>query len=170
MLSSRRKRRKAEEEDADIDVVPVMNVFLVIVLLLLMSFSFFNLRAINTSIPVLGNTDVAASPAASDIKLTVIVELEEKGIRLSALSDEADPATLDQVRTYFSKQGTADYPLDTFTAYLRKLKNQYPKSDTAIIIPEGSVVYDAIIQAMDAARYSQNTPLFPNVVISGKVG
>jgi biopolymer transport protein ExbD len=168
MLGSRHNRKRPDEEDADIDVVPVMNVFLVIVLLLLISFSFFNLKAINTSVPVLANSDVVAAPG-SDIRLTVIVELEEKGIRLSALSDDADAETLKRLGTYFSKENAPNYPLNKLSSYLQTLKTQYPKSDTVIIIPEGSIVYDTIIQTMDVARYSKDTQLFPHVVISGKV-
>jgi biopolymer transport protein ExbD len=168
MLGSRHNRKRADEEEADIDVTPVMNVFLVIVLLLLISFSFFNLKAINTSVPVLANSEVVAA-SGSDIKLTVIVELEEKGIRLAALSDDADAETLKRLGTYFSKESVPNYPLDKLSSYLQTLKTKYPKSDTVIIIPEGSIVYDTIIQTMDVARYSKNVQLFPHVVISGKV-
>ncbi len=169
MLGSRQKKKRAEEEEADIDVVPVMNVFLVIVLLLLMSFSFFNLKAINTSVPVLGNSDPTAMKG-SDIKLTVVVELEDKGIRLSALSDEADAETLSRMGTYLSREDATAYPLDKLTSHLEMLKSQYPKSDTAIIIPSPGIVYDTIIQTMDTARYSRSAQLFPHVIISGKVG
>jgi biopolymer transport protein ExbD len=168
MLGSRHNRKRLDEEEADIDVTPVMNVFLVIVLLLLISFSFFNLKAINTSVPVLANSEVVAAPG-SDIRLTVIVELEEKGIRLAALSDDADAETLKRLGTYFSKENAQNYPLDKLSSYLQTLKTKYPKSDTVIIIPEGSIVYDTIIQTMDVARYSKNVQLFPHVVISGKV-
>jgi len=168
MLGSRRNRKRLDEEEADIDVTPVMNVFLVIVLLLLISFSFFNLKAINTSVPVLANSEVVAAPG-SDIRLTVIVEIEEKGIRLAALSDDADAETLKRLGTYFSKESAPNYPLDKLSSYLQTLKTKYPKSDTVIIIPEGSIVYDTIIQTMDVARYSKDVPLFPHVVISGKV-
>lgn len=169
MLDSRNIRKKAEEEDADIDVVPVMNVFLVIVLLLLISFSFFNLRAINTSVPVLGNT--AASKAQdSPVKITVVVELDKKGINLSAISDEVDPEALNRMGSYLPMENTSNYPLDRLSSSLRAIKQQYPKSDTVIIIPSESVIYDTIIQAMDVARFSSDGQLFPNVVISGKVG
>lgn len=169
MLGSRNIRQRSEEEDADIDVVPVMNVFLVIVLLLLISFSFFNLRAINTSVPVLGNAEASKSPE-SNIKITVVVELNGKGITLSALSDDVNPEALESMGSHLSKDGNAQYPLDKLGTFLQKIKQQYPKSDTVIIIPENSVVYDTIIQAMDVARFSKDGQLFPNVVISGKVG
>lgn len=168
MLGLRGNRRKSDE-DTDLDLVPIMNVFLVMVPLLLTSASFFNLKVINTSVPVLGNSESVIAQE-SDIKLTVIVELEEEGIRLSALSDEADTEALNQVGTYFAKENTRQYPLDKLSSFLQKLKTQYPKSDTVIIIPEGSIIYDTIIQTMDVARYSNDVQLFPNVVISGKVG
>ncbi len=168
MLGLRGNRRKSDE-DTDLDLVPIMNVFLVMVPLLLTSASFFNLKIINTSVPVLGNSESVIAQE-SDIKLTVIVELEEEGIRLSALSDEADTEALNQVGTYFAKENTRQYPLDKLSSFLQKLKTQYPKSDTVIIIPEGSIIYDTIIQTMDVARYSNDVQLFPNVVISGKVG
>lgn len=164
-----RGNRKKSDEDTDLDLVPIMNVFLVMVPLLLTSASFFNLKIINTSVPVLGNSESVIAQE-SDIKLTVIVELEEEGIRLSALSDEADTEALNQVGTYFAKENTRQYPLDKLSSFLQKLKTQYPKSDTVIIIPEGSIIYDTIIQTMDVARYSNDVQLFPNVVISGKVG
>jgi hypothetical protein len=88
---------------------------------------------------------------------------------LSALSDEADAKTLNQVGTFFSRENTTTYPLDKLSSYLQKLKTSYPRSDTVIIIPEGSVIYDTIVQTMDVARYSKNVQLFPHVVISGKV-
>lgn len=169
MLGPLGKRKKAEEEDADIDVVPVMNVFLVIVLLLLISFSFFNLRAINTSVPVLGNT--ASNKAQENpVKITVVVELDAKGINLSALSDEVDPQVLAGMGSSLPKDSASGYPLEKLSTSLSKIKQQYPRSDTVIIIPENSVIYDTIIQAMDVARFSKDGQLFPNVVISGKVG
>jgi len=56
-------------------------------------------------------------------------------------------------------------------AYLLKIKAIYPESDTLIVIPDESIMYDTIIQVMDVARFSQkDVPLFPSVVLSGKVG
>ena len=68
------------------------------------------------------------------------------------------------------KEDKQEYPLNKLVAELNKMKARYPASDTLIIIPDGSVIYDTIIQAMDVARYYRNDSLFPNVVLSGKVG
>lgn len=168
MLASRGMRKRSDE-DTDLDLVPIMNMFLVIIPFLLISANFFHLKAINTSVPVLSSS--AGSPAVeSTIKMTVIVQLEEKGIRLSAMSDEADRETLQGLDAFLTKENPSRYPLDDLAGYLQKVKADYPKSDTVIIIPDSSVIYDTIIQTMDVARYSEDFELFPNVVISGKVG
>ena len=161
--------RSREEVDTDLDMVPIMNMFLVLIPFLLISASFFHLKAINTSVPVLGSSD-GPLPVESTIKITVIAQLEDKGIRLSAISDEADTATLGQYDAFLAKEEQSAYPLDDLASFLTGIKERYPLSDTLIIIPEGDVIYDTIIKTMDVARNSNNAALFPNVVISGKVG
>jgi hypothetical protein len=39
-----------------------------------------------------------------------------------------------------------------------------------ILIPDGGISYNEIIQAMDCARYDETVALFPNVVLSGSLG
>ncbi len=170
-----RSRRRKAEEDTDLDMVPIMNMFLVLIPFLLMSASFFHLKAINTSVPVLSapaTNDMSdeEKKTVPDIKLTVIVELKEKGIHLSVLSDAVDEGVLNSLSAEIPKKRGTAYPLDKLLISLENIKKQYPKSDTIIIIPQDTVVYDTIIQTMDIARYSNETPLFPKVVLSGKVG
>ncbi len=168
-MLGRKGNRGRAEVDTDLDLVPIMNMFLVLIPFLLISASFFHIKAINTSVPILGNADKSL-PAESTIKLTVIVQLEEKGIRLSAISDEADQATLNEYDTYYQKEQPSVYPLDDLASYLLSIKGRYPLSETLIIIPDGNVIYDTIIKTMDVARSGNNVELFPHVVISGKVG
>ncbi len=168
MLGAKRGRSRSVD-DPDLDLVPIMNMFLVLIPFLLISASFFHLKAINTSVPVLGNADGSVAPG-NTVKLTVIVQLEERGIRLSAMSDEADASILGDFDAYFPKGRASAYPLDEVATFLQGIKDRYPSSDTLIIIPDGGVIYDTIIRTMDVARTGTRTELFPNVVISGKVG
>jgi biopolymer transport protein ExbD len=168
MIGFRSSRRRAEQ-DTDLDLVPIMNMFLVMIPFLLLSASFFHLSAINTSVPVLSSSE-GAGAAENTVQVTVIVQLEEKGIHVSAMSDEVDDKTLRNLETYIAQEGQAQYPLEKLSMFLQDIKNSYPRSDTVIIIPEDSILYDTIIKTMDVARYSNDAQLFPNVVISGKVG
>ncbi len=168
------RRRLQSAEDVDVDMVPIMNMFLVLIPFLLMSASFFQIKAINTSVPVQAeNTSTElATKAPKDIKVTVIVQIGQKGLDISAISDYAEYEDLIKLETRIAKVDKEEYPLDQMAAYLQKIKEIYPSSDTIIIIPDASVVYETIIQTMDIARYlgSSDIPLFPNVVLSGKVG
>ena len=91
-------------------------------------------------------------------------------MRLSATSDEIDPQGLDQFEQLFGLPQKGVYPLQEFNEYLQSIKRKYPQSDTLILIPDEGVVYESIIQVMDAARTYNSTSLFPNVVLSGSLG
>jgi biopolymer transport protein ExbD len=168
MLGARASRKK-QDADTDLDLVPIMNMFLVIIPFLLISASFFHLRAINTTVPVL--SDAAEAGSVQDTaKVTVIVQIEEAGITVSAMSDEVDEQTLRGFETTIAKEGTGRYSLEKLSAFLQGIKKRYPLSDTVIIMPGDTIVYDTIVRTMDVARNTGKTQLFPNVVISGKVG
>ena len=168
-MSKLGRNRATAGEQTDVDMVPVMNMFLVLIPFLLMSVSFFHIKAINTSVPVLSQTQDGGDKPLSE-KVTAIVEIEPNAFHVSAISDSVAYEDLDKWDARVARKEQAKYPLDRLVAQLTKLKLRYPASDTLIIIPDGSVIYDTIIQAMDAARYYNNNPLFPNVVLSGKVG
>ncbi|MGA1870643.1 MAG: ExbD/TolR family protein [bacterium] len=162
------KQRSKGIEEIDIDMVPIMNMFLVLIPFLLMSAAFFHLRAINTSVPVLAEGKEGAIGKAEE-KVTVIVEIKEDALHLSTISDSVNDIALSKLETRIVKEKEDEYPLDKMVLCLRKIKESYPASDTLILIPDGIVLYETIIQTMDVARQTEEGPLFPNVVISGKV-
>ena len=165
-----KKRRPREETDVEVDMVPVMNMFLVLVPFLLMSASFLHIKAINTSVPVLG-TASEEKPIDPDIKATVVVQLQKASISLSLNADALNPEEAAPWSREFKKNGDDALPLEMLADHLEAIKKTYPASDTLIIVPNGEVLYDTIIQTMDVARYRETeTKLFPNVVISGKIG
>ena len=169
-MSGLRRRKPRVEADVDVDMVPIMNMFLVLVPFLLMSASFLHIKAINTSVPVLG---VASNenPVDPNIKAIVVVELKKAAISLSLSADALKPEDAAGWSRDFPKNGEDPFPFHMLADHLEGIKNAYPASDTLIIVPNGDVLYDTIIQTMDVARYRQTeTKLFPNVVISGKIG
>jgi len=136
-----------------------------------MSASFFQLKAINTSVPVISESgEEKNTDKKEEIKLTVIVEIKEKEIYVSALSNEAEEGILKGLEQTIGRMDSHEQAMKSLADCLGKMKKQFPASDTVIIIPEENVIYDTIIQTMDIARYSKENPLFPKVVLSGKVG
>ena len=163
------KRRNRSEEDPELNMIPIMNIFLVIIPFLLTSVSFFHIKAISTSVPVLADSSPSIQKQP-EIKLTVIVEMQPAAMRLSAIADELSAEVLNDYYQRIKLEATGVYPLRELTEYLQSLKRIYPASDTIILIPDNTVIYDSIIQAMDAARNFNESPLFPNVVLSGSLG
>ena len=151
-------------------MVPIMNMFLVLVPFLLMSASFLHIKAINTSVPVLGST-AEKSPINPVIKAIVVVELKSAAIDLTLKADALAPEDALRWCRAFQKHGEDPFPFQALADHLEQIKTAYPASDTLIIIPGDEILYDTIIQTMDVARYRETeTKLFPNVVISGKIG
>ena len=99
-----------------------------------------------------------------------MLELLDNSIQLSAVSDDVEIETLDGLRKNFDIKNSDQYPMDELIAYLREVKQNFPSSDTLILVPEEDVVYETIIRTMDIARNFNDKPLFPNVVLSGSLG
>ena len=171
MARFNRLKRNGEDE-TELNIVPIMNMFMVLIPFLLMSASFFDIKAINTSVPIHSDKMVSEKqePKLKTLKLTVILELKEDQIKLSALSDTLDEAELAKIETDFPRSAGQSLSVALIGDYLKKVKTQYPDSDTILLIPDDNVSYDEIIQAMDCARKYKEEILFPNVVLSGSLG
>jgi biopolymer transport protein ExbD len=169
MSGLRRIRRRRQEEDVEPNMVPIMNMFLVLIPFLLLSASFFHIKAVNTSIPVLaeGGNDNAEK---NEVKLTLFLKLKPDAIEITATSNDLEESVLEQLRTELPKQEYHEYPMVQLAEYLTEIKTAYPASDTLILMPDEDVIYDTIIKTMDVARNTKEDPLFPNVVLSGFLG
>ncbi len=167
-----RSRRREDIGDDELELVPVMNMFLVLIPFLLLSASFYHIKAINTSVPVLSSTSATTKgkPSKADAKVTVIVELKEKAVVLTATCDELSYNDLVKLETEMPVKNPEVYPMEKISQHLQYIKDKYPKSDTVILVPTQQVAYGTIIRTMDTARSANNAELFPNVVLSGKVG
>lgn len=166
------KMRQKEEVDTELNMVPIMNMFMVLIPFLLMSAAFYHIKAVNTSIPVHGSKTAESSPVneKEEIKITVVVALKANEINVSALSDKLDPKALAELETTISRPTGGDISVAALADFLMKIKTRYPASDTLLLIPDGNVSYDEIIQAMDCARNNETEALFPNVVLSASLG
>ena len=162
--------RHKSEEDTELNMVPIMNMFMVLIPFLLMSASFYQINAINTSLPV--HTDTQGNDLLSNEmeKITVVLELKENEIRISGLSETPNDLFLSELEMVISRQPENESSMDKLVDSLKSLKSRYPASDTLILIPDEEILYDEIIQTMDCARNCETERLFPNIVLSGSLG
>ena len=162
-------KRRISEEEPELNMIPIMNIFLVIIPFLLTSISFFHIKAISTSVPVLAGSASDNKPQAI-VKVTVILEMLENEFRLTASADDLPAKVLKKYNRRIKKRTADLYPLKELKEYLQEIKKAYPASATIILIPNDSIVYESIIQAMDAARKFNENQLFPNVVLASSLG
>ena len=162
--------RPKSEDETELNMVPIMNMFMVLIPFLLMSASFYQIKAINTSVPVHADTHADDVSNNEKEKITVVLELKEKEIRVSALSETPNDLFLSDLKTVISRQTDHEAFTDELVDFLKVLKSQYPASDTLILIPDEEVLYREIVQTMDSARDFETEKLFPNIVLSGSLG
>jgi len=164
-----RKIRQAEEEP-ELNMIPIMNMFMVLIPFLLMSASFFHIKAINTSIPIHAEPPANSIAQKESRKITVVLEIHPDQVRISALSDTPNDLKLTAMETVLPRGSGKEISVAAVSQHLLKMKQQYPDSDTMILIPDEDVTYHEIVRAMDCARSYESEALFPNVVLSGSLG
>jgi biopolymer transport protein ExbD len=163
-------RRRRPEEDTELNMVPIMNMFMVLIPFLLMSASFIHLKAINTSVPVHADTSENNLDSQPDAKVTVMLSLGEKALRVTASGTGIPEAKLSEMETSITLEGGIAAVEGRLKESLANIKARYPGSDTIVLVPDASILYDDIIRTMDMARSTDETDLFPNVVLSGSLG
>ena len=164
------RMRPQSEEDTELNMVPIMNMFMVLIPFLLMSASFYQIKAINTSVPLHAETHADDFSNDEKEKITVVLELKEKEIRISGLSETPNDLFLSDLKTVILRQSNSKASMDELVDFLKGLKSRYPASDTLILIPDEEVLYREIVQTMDNARDYEAERLFPNIVLSGSLG
>jgi ribosome-associated translation inhibitor RaiA len=147
-----------------------MNMFMVLIPFLLMSASFIHIKAINTSVPVHSDTSKKEADKEADVKVTVMLALGEQELNVTASANGLSAAKLAAFEETIPMKGGIDNVEDRLKETLKKIKTSYPGSDTIVLVPDASILYDDIIRTMDMARNIDQSDLFPNVVLSGSLG
>ena len=165
--------KRSEEDPVHLNMVPVMNLFLAMIPFLLMCAAFFQVSVINASVPALseGGEDPGEEPKKELKKITLNLQIGKSGFTLSAQGDQP-PDELQKIGgTIPKKKGKYDF--EKLAERCKKIHDKYNKSDTVVILPEKDVLYDVIVQAMDAARerildkrLDTREHLFTNAVVS----
>jgi len=103
--------------------------------------------------------------------ITLNLQIGKKGFVLSAQGDQSPEELLRIAGTIPKKQGKYDF--EKLAERCKKIHDKYNKSDTVVILPEKDVLYDVIVQTMDAARerildkrLDTREHLFTNAVVS----
>jgi biopolymer transport protein ExbD len=148
------KRGRGDEEPVELNMVPIMNLFLAMIPFLISCAAFFQAAVINASVPALSEggdpgQEEEEPPKVLD-KITLKLQITANGFTLSADGDQHEEE-LKAIAGSIPKKNR-EYDFDKLAERCKALHDKYPKSDTVIVLPEKTVLYDTIVKTMDATR------------------
>jgi len=151
-----RRRVHVEEEVGELNIVPYLDIVVNLVMFMLLSMTgLISLGVLNVSTPKIGGAAATtAGEQQEQPKLLLTVAIAKQGFYVAGAGGVlgADAATPDAVRppTIPLKDGKHDYV--ALTEQLRTIKEKFPNETAVILSADMDVVYEILIQTMDACR------------------
>lgn len=161
-----------DEFAVDLNLTPLMDVMSNILFFLLAGFGAAILSFLAASVPVQSDSDAAPDAPRTD-KVTVNLQIAADGYKLSISNDRLPPEELAKGKSMLKRNDKGGYDNAALSAALLELKRKYPASDTVMIVPGDTTVYEEIVAAMEASKDvrqgEQRLRLFPKAVIADLV-
>ncbi len=136
----------------DVNITPVMNLFLILVPFLLLSTEFVRLAILELSLPSQNKTVSSQNTDPKD-RVLIFLRVDESGFEL-----KAPQMALPKI----PKQGNR-FDFSRLNSALQQIKSRYGGTEEITIQPIESIVYETIVDVMDACRDNG----FPNISVSG---
>jgi biopolymer transport protein ExbD len=171
-----RRRIREDEHTGELNIVPYLDVVVNLVMFMLLSMTgLITLGVLNVSAPKIGGEPGAERPEKPPLLLTVAIGRQGFYVAGAGGVLGQDAATPDAGRppTIPLRDGKYDYA--SLTEQMKKIKEQFPNETAVILSADPEVVYDVLIQTMDACREAsvkaadgriERKPLFFDVSLS----
>jgi biopolymer transport protein ExbD len=172
-----RRRIREEEHTGELNIVPYLDVVVNLVMFMLLSMTgLIALGVLNVSAPKIGG-EAAAAGADAQPKLLLTVAIAKSGFYVAGAGGVLgkEPETPDAARppTIPLRDGRYDYA--ALGEQMKTIKAQFPSETAVILSADPEILYDVLIQTMDACREitvknadgtSERRPLFFDVSLS----
>lgn len=160
-MSIRRARRHRHKEVQELNITAFMNLMVVLTPFLLITAVFSRLAILELNLP--------ASQSQAQVDETPEFQLEitvrDSGIEVG----DRNAGTLSRI-----ERSGNDYRLDELSAYLGRIKQQFPDKADATVLLEPDISYQVLVAVMDRVRVAESrdadnqlvkSDLFPEVSI-----
>jgi biopolymer transport protein ExbD len=161
-VSHRRTRRQRHKEVQELNITAFMNLMVVLTPFLLITAVFSRLAILELNLPASQSQVVPDETPQFQLEITV----RESGIEVG----DRNAGTLNRIE----KAGD-DYRLDELSAYLGRIKQQFPDKADATVLLEPDISYQLLVAVMDRVRVAESrdpadnrlvkSELFPEVSI-----
>ncbi len=173
-----RRRIREEEHAGELNIVPYLDVVVNLVMFMLLSMTgLIALGVLNVSAPKIGGETAGAGAAENQPRLLLTVAIGKEGFYVAGaggvLGQDAATPSSTRPPTIPLRDGKYDYA--ALSEQMKKIKDQFPSETSVILSADPEIVYDVLIQTMDACREasvkkpdgsSERRPLFFDVSLS----
>jgi biopolymer transport protein ExbD len=173
-----RRRIRDEEHAGELNIVPYLDVVVNLVMFMLLSMTgLIALGVVNVSAPKIGGEPPAAAAAENQPKLLLTVAIAKTGFYVAGAGGVlgAEATTQDATRPPTIPLKDGKYDFVALGEQMKKIKEQFPNETAVILSADPEVLYDVLVQTMDACREgtvkkpdgtSERRPLFFDVSLS----
>lgn len=152
------QRRNRPSYILDLNMAPLLSLFVALIPMLLLTAMFQSVGIVNLYLPTLEEAllqDNAGDPS-QDFTLAVTVTLSE----ISLMKDQ------EVLLTEAIENGLK---LDRLIGELVTLKEEFPDKRDAVLLLDGEILYETIIDIMDAVRVVGDRELFPDISLADRI-
>ncbi len=174
-----RRRVHHWEHTGELNIVPYLDIVVNLVMFMLLSMAgLISLGVLNVSAPKISGEGAGAAQAEDKPKLLLTVAVGKQGFYIAGaggvLGKDANTADTTRPPTIPLK-ADGKYDFAALTEQMKVIKTQFPNETQLILSADADVVYDILIQTMDACREyvsplpgggSERKPLFFDVSLS----
>lgn len=139
--SARMARHHKRHKPAEINLVSMIDMMTILVFFLLVHGGFVRLAILELNLPTAQST-ASAEPPQFQLEVTVRETGIEVGDRATGLLNR------------IAKTGES-YDFDQLTAYLTKVKDQFPAKTDATLLLEPDISYEIVVAVMDRVRETE---------------
>ncbi|UCF88699.1 MAG: biopolymer transporter ExbD [bacterium] len=151
-------RRSRPSYILDLNIAPLLSLFVALIPMLLLTAMFQKVGIVNLYLPTLEEALLQENTGGTskDFTLAVSVTLN----RLTLLKDQ---------EVLLAEDIGDGLALDMLAEELAALKDRFPDKRDAVLLLDGEILYETIIDVMDAMRIAGDRELFPEISLADRV-
>jgi biopolymer transport protein ExbD len=161
--------RRTPHEEKEVDLAALVDVLANMLFFLLATVTFLQLKTLNAAVPALSTGAVSTGKGVD-----VSFEVRRSGFIVKASGEPADKSvTFTPVDERIPRRSDGTLDTEALSRKLWEIKKVAPEVKNIMIFPEQGIVFEEIVQAMDASREmpsatdpSKKVPLFSRPVLS----
>jgi len=151
-------RRSKPSYILDLNMAPLLSLFVALIPMLLLTAIFQKVGIVNLYLPTLEEAllqDNKSDPS-QDFTLAVTVTLKE----ISLMKDQ---------EVLLTENIENGMNLNRLIGELVTLKDEFPDKRDAVLLLDGEILYETIIDIMDAVRVKDDRELFPDISLADRI-